>query len=359
MVLIVVVACTGPREEPGTVVTDAPAVSGRIFHDELFQDNVTNELDKNIRSIYQDVHNNFWFGTNDAGVYRYDGKILTRFTDKDGLCNNQVQSIQEDRQGNVWFGTGVFGVSRFDGKTFTTLNKEQGKQNSKEPGDYWKTKPDALWFYGGSGVYRYMDSSLSYLALDQPGINLQPGNSPYRLSPFAVYSILKDRQGNIWLGTQSQGVCRYDGKALTWFREEGLEGSAVLGLFEDSKGNIWAGNNGSGLFRYEGKRFVNFTEEKGLGNKAFKTKGKSGPGSLARIYAVNEDNDGNLWIGTVDAGVWRYDGSMLTNYTIADGLTSNAVNTIYKDRQGVLWFGTDSEGICKFEGRRFSEVVLK
>lgn len=43
-------------------------------------------------------------------------------------------------------------------------------------------------------------------------------------------------------------------------------------------------------------------------------------GTLARVWTINEDNNGNLWIGTIDACVWRYDGKNLTNYTTKDGL---------------------------------------
>ncbi|MCP9754924.1 regulator, partial [Lacihabitans sp. CCS-44] len=40
-------------------------------------------------------------------------------------------------------------------------------------------------------------------------------------------------------------------------------------------------------------------------------------------------------------------------YNTKEGLTSNAINTIYKDKKGELWFGTDTEGICKFNGKTF------
>jgi ligand-binding sensor domain-containing protein len=181
----------------------------------------------------------------------------------------------------------------------------------------------------------------------------QSETSPFALSQYAVYCILKDTKGNVWFGTQAHGVCRFDGKSFTWFKEKGLAGPAVLALYEDSKGNLWFGNNGAGLFRYDGKTLTNFTHEKGLDNADFRLLGKSGIGTVARVYAIQEDNSGNLWVGTVDAGVWKYDGTKLTNYTTADGLTSNAVNTIYKDKNGELWFGTDSDGICKFDGKRF------
>lgn len=347
-------SCKGQNKPENSIssTTDMEAVKSI----NKFQTNTATEIDKNIRSIFQDKNGNYWFGTNGAGVYRYDGTTLIQLTEKEGLSNNQVQSIQEDKFGNIWFGTGLFRVSRFDGQTFTTLinHLNNGSDNN------WKIEPDDLWFYAGGGVFRYSNNSLKYLPLaetDHKSGNSQ--NSPFNLSPYAVYSILKDKKGNLWFGTHAKGVCRYDGKSFTWFTEKGLSGPAVLSLFEDSKGNIWFGNNGAGLFRYDGKSLVNFTEEKELGNKEFRASGKSGLGTLARIYSINEDNYGNLWIGTVDAGVWKYNGKDLTNYTTKDGLTSNAVNTIYKDKKGDLWFGTDENGVCKFNGKSFSEFVPK
>ncbi|MBL7937094.1 MAG: hypothetical protein JNM51_14900, partial [Bacteroidia bacterium] len=237
----------------GNSVTEKTTIIKEDSTINMFRTTTTNEVDRNIRSIFQDNNGNYWFGTNGAGVYRYDGKILTQFTVKEGLSNNQVQSIQEDTFGNIWFGTGVFGVSKFDGKTFTTFTNKENLQLSNGADNKWKTEQNDLWFYAGGGVYRYNGNSLVYLPLSKPNINSkQSQNSPFNLSRYAVYSILKDKKGNVWFGTQAQGVCRYDGKTFTWFTEKGLSGSAVLGLFEDSKGNLWFGNNGAGLFRWDG-----------------------------------------------------------------------------------------------------------
>ncbi|HQX43545.1 MAG: two-component regulator propeller domain-containing protein [Saprospiraceae bacterium] len=313
------------------------------------------KIDPNIRSIFQDRNGTFWFGTNGSGVFRYDGIKLTQYTNEDGLSNNQVLSIQEDESGQIWFGTGIFGVSKFDGRTFTTLTRQEKLKikNAKEKAT--KIEPTDLWFWAGGGAFRYDGHALVYLPLDKKTLK-HPQRDPHQLSSYGVYSILKDKKGNIWLGTQAHGVCRYDGKSFTWLNEKGLGGSAVLSIFEDRKGLLWFGNNGAGLFNYDGKSLTNFTETQGLGNSEFKISGKSDPGSLARIYSINEDNLGNLWIGTIDAGVWKYNGNVLTHYTREDGLYGIAVNTIYKDKNGELWFGTDENGIYKFNGNRFYKI---
>lgn len=315
-----------------------------------------NSIDQNIRSIFQDSKGNYWFGTNGAGVFRYDSKTLTQFTVKDGLADNQVIHIQEDVEGTLWFGSGTFGITKFDGTKFTPQTNKVNITNGTK--SEWISKDTDLWFYGGNGVFRYSNPSLDYLPF-APSSSTSQNNSPFSLSRYGVYCLLKDRNGNIWFGTQAEGVCKYDGISLTWFKDKGLAGPAVLGLFEDSKGNLWFGNNGAGLFRYDGKDLTNFTEEKGLNNEDFLASSKPGLGTMARVYAINEDTHGNIWIGTVDAGVWKYDGNSLTNYTTSDGLTSNAVNTIYKDRNGELWFGTDANGICKFNGTAFVEFIPK
>lgn len=320
----------------------------------------TTKLDNNIRSIYQDTKGNYWFGTNGSGVYLYDGETMTQFTTKEGLFNDQIQSIQEDNSGNIWFGTGLFGVSKFDHKSFTNYTNNENLILNENSLNDWKIVPNDLWFYAGHGVYHYDEAAFKYFLLHKSeSVSNMFQNSPNTLSRLAVYSILKDKKGTLWFGTQAEGVCRYDGKSFTWLTDKGLSGPAVLGLFEDSKGNIWIGNNGGGLFRFDGTTLTNFTDDNNLSNKEFSISGKSNPKSLARIYAINEDKKGNIWIGTVDAGVWKYDGKNLSNYTIKDGLTSNEINTIYKDRSGELWFGTDSDGICKFNGTSFVKFEIK
>lgn len=338
-------------------VTEQKTVPKEVTTGSVFGANTSTQIDDNIRSIFQDKTGTYWFGTNAAGVYRYAPKqaarkTLTQFTEKDGLANAQVQSIQEDKAGNLWFGTGRFGVSRFDSKTFTTFTTKDRLTVNND----WKSALDDLWFSAGGGGYRYNGYTLTYLPFPTPDVDAKyTPNPPELLSRYAVYCTLKDSKGNLWFGTQANGVCRYDGKTFTWFTEKGLAGPAVLALFEDKNGNIWFVNNGSGLFRYDGKGVTNITEEKGLTNKEFRASNKPGPGTLARIYSINEDTTGNLWIGTVDAGVWRYDGKNLTNYTTKDGLTGNAVNTIYKDKKGELWFGTDAAGVYKFNGFSFNK----
>ena len=313
------------------------------------------EIDESIWSIFQDKNNNYWFGSGDGqGVYRYDGKTIIRFTTKDGLCHNKIWKIQEDKSGDIYFTT-VDGISKFDGQTFTTLSASASSSSITE----WKIQPDDLWFQGGQDagvVYRYDGISLHRLEFPKtkPGdaFNSKHPRSKYpnmTFSPYDVYSIFKDNKGNIWFGTLFLGVCRYDGKSFTWISENGLAESPVRSIFEDKHGIFWFGNSGQAVYRYDGKSLINFREEKGIGN--LKVRQEDAPVSY---MTITEDNNGKLWIATYEAGVWRYDGKNITNYTIEDSIAITSYS-MYKDKQGDLWLGTNEAGVYKFNGKTFEK----
>lgn len=308
------------------------------------------DLGKNIDCIIQDKNNNYWFASNGDGVYQYDGKTLIHITDKHGILSNYVLKIQIDINGYLWFSTRD-GVCRFDGVSFSDFtdnidNAPTGKLNYSTSGLFFGRLND-LCFYDGKSFTSFAIHPILYVP------------SPSNMNrPYSVYSTLTDNEGNIWFGTQEKGVCRYDGNTFKFFTEHGLDQAAVRTLFQDKAGNIWAGNNGAGLFKFTGKDFINFTEEKGLTNPDFLKRLIGKEGKLARPWTINDDDKGNLWIGTIDAGVWKYDGTTLTNFTTKDGLSGNAIWTIYKDKKGELWFVTDGETICKFNGNSFAKFAF-
>lgn len=308
------------------------------------------DIGKDIDCILQDRNGTYWFASNGEGAYRYDGKTLMHITTKDGLCSNFVYKIEEDEIGHLWFSTRE-GVCRFNGNSFTDYTDSIKEAPNGKPGlvkgGLFFNQLNGVSFYDGKRFVNFSIHPDTYTP------------TPYNMNrPYSVYSFLVDKSGNVWFGTQEKGVCRYDGKSFTFFTEQGLDLAAVRTLFQDKAGNIWAGNNGAGLFKFDGKSFVNFTDEKGLANRDFLKKLPGKEGTLARPWTINEDDKGILWIGTIDAGVWAYDGTNLTNYTTKDGLVGNAIWTIYKDKKGELWYVIDGEAICKFNGKTFVKHVF-
>lgn len=316
------------------------------------------QLDKTIWTIYQDKKSNYWFGSKENGVYFYNGQRLKHITTENGLVSNEIRGIQEDANGNVYFDTEK-GVSKFDGRTFKTLQIT----NPASPLNDWVLKPDDLWFRMGfkSGAYRFDGKYLYYLKFPtSPQENMFYMKNPNTsLKPYGLYTIYKDRKGYMWFGTASLGVCRYDGRVLSWHYEEQLQTTPNGGdfgtraIFEDKNGKFWINNT---RFRYVietyGYKSVTFKKESGIGylNKTNKME-------FPFFLSITEDNKGNLWMATYENGVWKYNGKELIHYPVKDGETDVLLFTIYKDNKGVLWLGTHNAGVYTFNGHTFEKFV--
>lgn len=299
------------------------------------------ELGNNIMLVYQDQKNNYWFGSWESGLYRYDGKIILHFTTKSGLPHNRVEEIKEDHIGNIYINTSK-GISKFDGQTLNTLSLTNSENQ-------WKLEPNDLWFRQGwdSGfVYRY-DGHFLY--------KLQSPKHPIYSDPCAVYSIYKDSKGTIWFGTNPLGVYRYNGKSIDWIAEEDVTelhngpANGVRSIIEDKDGYFWFNT----MYRYkvhdqnkDGQSF--YSKEKSIGSLDGKI-----AGDLTEYLSVAKDNTNDLWFATYRDGIWHYNGKRVVHYPVNNGTKNITVFSIYKDNFGMLWLGTHENGAFKFNGQTF------
>jgi ligand-binding sensor domain-containing protein len=322
------------------------------------------ELSKSILIVFQATSGDYWFGSDTNGVYRFDGKTIINFSTKDGLSNNRIRGIQEDKQGNIYFST-LGGINKYDGHTFTTLTPIKSNSSS----DNWKLQPDDLWFNilgksGEKGPYRYDGKNLyqlefpkHYLAEDY--YKKFPNNA---WSPYEVYYIYKDSKGTMWFGTGNFGICRYDGKSLSWLYEDHLTNApnggsfGIRSILEDKKGKFWFCNTSyrynifNDIISHNGKVLIKYEKEKGI-------EGIKAVDGTDNVYflSIVEDNNGDLWMATYNEGVWRYNGKQVTHYAVKDGAKDITIFSIYKDKKGELWLGTHETGAYKFNGKTFEK----
>lgn len=232
-------------------------------------------------------------------------------------------------------------------------------------------------------------------------------DSSAQISEYIV-SAFEDNKGNLWFGTMSDGVARYDadasvgtgGKSLTYIStEDGLINNTVTSVIQDTAGNYWFGTH-AGASRYDpdvevgtgGKTYTSFGVKEGLHGGAckflvdktgtlwaatydgvFRFTGNSFSEfflptpevefvgikmKVGAVWRIMQDSKDNIWFGRDSYGACKYDGTTFTHYTMKDGLCSNNVSRIEEDKQGNIWFGCLSSdfptvshdgGVCRLD----------
>lgn len=109
----------------------------------------------------------------------------------------------------------------------------------------------------------------------------------------------------------------------------------IRSIFQDSKDNLWFGTIDDGVVKYDVKTLTYFSNPDGFYNQT--------------VYAINEDNDGNMWFGT-DQGVYKYDSKTFKNYNQKDGLNHIDITRkgILVDKSGNIWVGTHG-GVYRYD----------
>jgi ligand-binding sensor domain-containing protein len=188
-----------------------------------------------------------------------------------------------------------------------------------------------------------------------------------------IHCGLQDKAGNLWFGTTGEGVYRYGyqqddtiGKEKSFIQfteKDGLSSNTVWSILEDKEGNIWFGT-ANGICRYNIA-----TSEKNItpipiavneGNNLFPINPTNNTTSAKNeVFSMIQDKKGKLWFGTTD-GVYCYDGIFFTRFLDNDSivnknrLTLKSVQCMLEDKKGNIWFGSGLkafEGICKYDGK--------
>ena len=165
------------------------------------------------------------------------------------------------------------------------------------------------------------------------------------LSNLSVSSVIQDRDGFLWFGTQG-GLNRYDGRTFKVYSNDpfvasGLLHNLIQTMYYDPEAHeIWIGTyQGVSRYNIEKDTFENYTvESNGLTNPV--------------VVAIEKDDEGMIWVGTLEGlNVIDPESRKLTTYEVP----GNVVRDILCDAQGTLWIGS-YEGLLKFD-RTLDQVV--
>lgn len=308
---------------------------------------------QNISYLYQSKNNALWIGTYGNGVKRLTGGHFTNYSTPKTLPHNNVLSIFEDSENNIWVGT-QGGLLRLSPGAGTTITPNDGIPLSINT--VYKDKNNILAVSLSGKLYKVSDRILTPIE--------------NRLNRLTIRNVFRDSHGTLWIGTDGQGIaCIKDNLILQFTTKQGLVSDFIRAFCEDRNGNLWIGTDG-GLSRMslnQPGRFNNYKTENGLiyeSIRAVITNRRGGlwiatDGGLSyfngskfeklptqlndlKIWAIYEDAESKLWIGTVGNGLLSLHNGIVRNFTATVGLPSNKIYFVGEDSKANLWMSGPS-----------------
>ena len=294
-----------------------------------------------IHAVAQDIEGRIWVGKDYDGIDVFEketGKVTSLVAHDDNgrsLSHNTIYDLYADRDGIMWVGTYKKGVSYYSESIF--------KFNMYEWGDIT--------------CIEQADENKLWLGTNDHGIllwNRFTGKAePFwrdaeRQLPNPVVSMLKSKDGKLWVGTFNGGLYCMNGSQVRSYKEgvgNALASNNVWALVEDDKGRIWIASLGGGLQCLEPS------------SGTFETYASNNSALLENnVTSLCWGDDNTLFFGTANQGVGMMDMrtreiKKVQGQSGSMKMSNDAVNHVYKDSRGLIWIAT-REGLNVYDVRR-------
>lgn len=291
-------------------------------------------LQSNVLCALQDSKGYLWLGT-EGGLSRFDGIEFQNFTKEDGLAESNATAIFQDRAGTIWLGHQNGGISCIKDGNFHIF-------------------ADSTFTKTVSGIVQAADAKIWMSSMGEGVIVFHPDSNRNTLTTYHqyqgkeglgdyVFSMQEDKSSTMWFVTDIGLKTKNEAKATFDFqRIEGMPSFQITSILHDKDRNLWIGTYQGGLYRYNpsSKKLVGFRTSDGLASNWIST--------------LFQDSKKNVWVGTWGGGISKIaGGSNFVNYTQQNGLEDEKIRTILEDREGNIVIGSNEHGFALYSGDRF------
>ena len=284
-----------------------------------------------IHRVIEDRRNHIWLVTEKDGLWRWDGKAITRYFQEEGMRSN-ILDVCEGDNGRVYVATANHGLYRLDGDTPIHIESTANRHISVL---YFNRRGHLMLGYDGMGVGIY--NPQNGRLVDNPYYSREVD-----LSTAKVYSICEDQNSNVWLGLLQKGIYMHPGHTMGFgYMGPKLGVRNVLGtacitsVTGDSQGWRWTGTDRDGLYLQDNNFQV---------VKHFK---ENFP---ATILGSCEDTKGNIWIGSFREGCGWIDRKTLTYHPFRLPQGSDvSIFDVICDKRGHIWMASMGYGLLRVD----------
>ncbi len=301
-----------------------------------------------INHIYTDTKGNVWIGSL-AGLY-----VITTNSDTIyvkgakqtclGLSDTDVLCMKEDSMGRMWIGTRNGGLNIVNRQEFLEkkgnvrfewfLPREDGASvYNRTVSSILKDRNGNMWLGTSTGINFVNPRGEKIMLLKRKAMNGET------LAHSRVGALEKEKEGTIWIGTDGGGLNLFDAATGTFKHFYHMPGDStslsndyILSLKKDSRGRLWVGTYRGGINRMDPasgkcKQYLQESISKGS--------------DVRRIF---EDAQRRIWVGTNRGGLYRYEEST-DSFMYIEKSGSMDIRDILQDQHGGLWLATFGDGI--------------
>jgi len=346
-----------------------------------------------IATMLQDKSGYIWIGTW-SGLSRYDGTYFKNYRPNDSsgtnISHSRINRLFEDKQRRLWIGTGG-GLNLYSSKTEKFLHV--GLSAAKGGGNFItaieQDDSGKIWIATFKGI-KFVGADLNSLSSVAAWKNRED-----ELYQGIVFSLAEDDEHTIWAGIK-QGLKRFDPKTgaivplpQVLLANKDLLTTKIVVIKRDNKGNLWFGTESDGIFKYNAKlntciRYAHIANDTQSlpsnwindllikGDQVFAAT-RNGLAILdpvkntftnythdpadyrtlsdGSVWSLMTDYTGNVWIGTYSGGVNIYYPGNSNFANIGErvgsniGLNKSIAEAIVGDKDGGLWIGTFNGGL--------------
>ncbi len=285
-------------------------------------------------TTYEDSRGRQWLGTNGSGVTLWENGTAQSVLISNNPLSNIVRTVLDDRNGTIWIGTSA-GLYRSPINTPLSFTQEKSIQ-PKMILTLTQSSDKSIWV--GTN-----DNGVSIM---QRGMTRRLTHADGLLSN-TVHAIAHHPDGNVWIGTNKGiSILREQSGTRTWkylTKTEGFYAEETREIYIDQIGVVWIGTDTQGLVRYDNGRITQYSEAQGYDART--------------VHEIQEDDLGYFWI-SCNKGIFRVQKHELEEvaagkkekatfslYGTIDGMGSSECNgggqpAGWKMRNGTIWFPT-------------------
>jgi len=311
-----------------------------------------------IMSIYQDHNHLLWLGTF-GGVSHFNGTEFTSYSKANGLASNTIHSITEDKNNHIILGTEA-------GLSILTVGKAENL-NFKDPVRQLICDKDKnIWGISKNKLFKLVNKEVVFIdqdfAKEVTGLSLDlKGNVyisaygrgiyvlknnlwvlavPYPPDDKYIYvrKILFDRkvENKFYLLTSFGLYVGYK-NTLKPYTVVSAKDNPFYALEQDDVGNLWIGTQRGAYLIRQDSTVIYLNHENGL--------------SQNRINKIFKDAENNIWLSADGVGLYKYEGDGFVRFDKFKGVNySIAISSIIADKNNDLWIGTFNNGLIKYNG---------